>query len=164
MKKLMKEVADHFSTQFIFCTLMYLMVAFMFTGCNVVRKVPGFGKDQPNPDFHAVNPNDFVVTGTTTKDHESVYLKVKDHTVTVEVLRPGESTWITLERPDKFDYYDSYQLFQIPQEGVYFGNWAYTNSTGGETFTSVPSAPKGTQYRIHSVSVTAGAEHSHELY
>lgn len=119
-------------------------------GCQSIKRITD-GAEQTSPAQAQINPDDFTMTGVTTKDHDSVYMAVSSHTVTVEVLRPGDTAWIKLERPDRYDYLDSYQLFKIPTEGVYFGNWAYRNADGGVTFTSTPSAPTGTQYRIHSV-------------
>lgn len=121
-------------------------------GCNGVKRLVDGPTNQPMPQQDNINVNDYVITGVTTKDHESVYLKITGRTITVEVLRPGDTTWITLERPDTTDYLDSFQLFTIPQDGVYFGDWAYHNANGAVVFTSVPSAPTGTQYRIHSVA------------
>lgn len=133
-------------------SLLLLTLAFGFVGCKSLSRLPGLESPHTTPPENPINPNDFYVTGTTVKDYQSVYLNISSHTITVEVLRPNQTAWITLERPDIYDYYDSYQLFTIPTQGVHFGKWAYHNATGGVTFTSDPSAPTGTQYRIHSVA------------
>lgn len=131
-------------------TLPLLML--LTVGCNGVKRLVDGPTNQPMPQQNNINVNDYVLTGVTTKDHQSVYLKVQGRTITVQVLRPGETAWITLERPDTTDYLDSFQLFTIPQDGVYFGKWAYKDANGATVFTSQPSAPTGTQYRIHSVA------------
>src|SRR5581483_12238781 len=132
-------------------TLLLILTLVSSVGCRGVNRLLGQEPHGDFPDQHNINPDDFYVTGTTTKDHQSVYMTVQNRTITVEVLRTGETNWITLERPDIYDYLDSYQIFTIPHDGVYFGNWAYHNSSGGVTLTSTPSAPTGTQYRIHTV-------------
>lgn len=121
-------------------------------GCKSLQRLPGLESPHETPNPNAINPNDFYVTGTTTKDYQSVYLNISSRTITVEVMRPTENAWRTLERPDVYDYFDSYQLFTIPTQGVHFGKLAYHNSAGGVTFTSEPAAPTGTQYRIHSIA------------
>lgn len=130
-------------------TFPFLML--LTVGCNGVKRIMDGPEHQSMPQQNNININDYVLTGVTTKDHESVYLAVQGRTITVQVLRPGDTAWITLERPDTTDYHDSFQLFTIPQDGIHFGDWAY--KVGNTvTFTSLPSAPTGTQYRIHSVA------------
>lgn len=130
-------------------TLLILAVVAL-SGCHGLQRLID-GPTSPMPDQGNINPNDYYVTGTTTKDHQSVYLNVTKRTITVEIYKNGQ--WVKLERPDPYDYYDSYQVFTIPQGGVYFGDLAFTNSTGGITIeTGTPSAPTGTQYRIHTVA------------
>lgn len=132
--------------------ILVAFVALFSVGCKSLQRLPGLESPHETPNPNAINPNDFYVTGTTTKDYQSVYLNISSRTITVEVMRPNATAWLTLERPDVYDYFDSYQLFTIPTQGVHFGKWAYHNSTGGVTFTSEPAAPTGTQYRIHSVA------------
>lgn len=128
------------------------VVGLFSVGCKSLQRLPGLESPKSTTNTDAPNPNDFTLTGTTTKDHQSVYLTISSRTITVDVLTPGASQWVTLQRPDVFDYLDSYQLFTIPQEGVYFGDLAYKNASGAVVFTNTPSAPTGTQYRIHSVA------------
>lgn len=130
--------------------LLLSFVAFSSIGCESLKRLPGLESPKSTTNTDAPNPNDFYVTGTTVKDHQSVYLTISSRTITVAVMQAGQ--WTILQRPDITDYLDSYQLFTIPQEGVYFGDLAYKDASGSVHFTRNPSAPTGTQYRIHSVA------------
>lgn len=130
-------------------TILILLIALSSVGCESLKRLPGLESPHSTPNTDAPDPNDFYITGTALKDHFSVYTPVTGRAITVEVMQAG--AWVTLQRPDVYDYLDSYQLFTIPTDGVYFGNLAYKDASGTVHLTSTPSAPTGTAYRIHNV-------------
>jgi hypothetical protein len=128
-----------------------LLLVLSGVGCKSLSRLPGLESPHSTPNPDAINPADFYVTGTTVKDHQSVYVNISSRTITVEVMRPNETAWITLERVDP--PYNPYQLFTIPVQGVHFGDRAERDANGSiHLYTGTPSAPIGTQYRIHSVA------------
>lgn len=119
-------------------------------GCNGVNRLLGQEPHGSMPSQNNVDVNDYTVSGTTTKDHQSVYMPVTGRTITIEVLTPGASSWVALTRPDKYDAFDEYQIFTIPQEGVYFGDKAEVINGALYLYSGTPAAPKGTLYRIRN--------------
>lgn len=122
-------------------------------GCRGVNRLLGQEAHDNNFDMGNINPDDYFVTGTTAKDHASVYftLAAGHKVASVEIQRADG--WYTLQRPDVYDYLDSYQLFTIPGTGVYFGDLAYKDAAGTVHLTSDAAAPTGTRYRIHVVKL-----------
>lgn len=121
-------------------------------GCNGVNRLLGQESKGSMPAQQNIDPNNYYITGTTSKDYQSVYLTIKNRTITVEIIRPGETQWVMLERIDP--PYNPYQLFTIPSQGVHFGDRAEKDSKGTlHVYTGTPVASIGTQYRIHSVAI-----------
>ena len=141
--------------------LAILIASLSVLGCHKIFPQYDRSGNYTNP---PVNTDDVTVTGTTTKDHDSVYVKIKERIVTVDVLLPHTTVWITLTQPDPFDFYDEYQKFQIPQEGVHFGDRAELVNGTLTLYTGTPAAPTGTQYKIHSVAIKSLTASQHELY
>lgn len=126
-----------------------ILVLLSCAGCRGVDRLLGQEPHEKMPDQGNINVDDYYITGTTTVDYQSVYLTVTGREVTVEVLRPNQTNWVTLQQ---LDSRNAYQIFTIPNEGIHFGDVAEVDSHGNTTFGSgVPTAPKGTQYKIHTV-------------
>ena len=125
------------------------LVLFSGVGCRGVDRLLGQDHNEPAP-YTNINPDDYFITGTSKTDHDHIHVTVPGHKlVSVEILR--KDGWYTLQRPDiADDYKDSYQFFTIPSTGIVFGNLAWIDEKG-EHYTSDPSAPIGTQYRLHIV-------------
>ncbi len=124
-------------------------LAFLCVGCSSIKRLTEGPQSTPAAQT-TVSPNNYWLTGTTTKDYQSVYFTVKGFTVTVEVLRPGEATYSTLDASG-WPTYNEYHVFTIPKQGVRFDHLRERFAGGGYAETNEPAAPTGTQYKIHVV-------------
>lgn len=113
---------------------MIVLVSLLSIGCRGVNRLLGQEPHDPNFNMNNVNPDDYYVTGETSKINDAVYMSVKGRTITVEVKRPADSDYVTL----RGNYVD-YVAFTIPNEGVRFWN---------------DSTPAGSLYRIHTVKAS----------
>ncbi len=68
--------------------------------------------------------------------------------VMVEVKRIGDSDFTTLDASG-WPAYNEYHVFTIPTQGVRFDHLREHFVGGGYAETNEPSAPIGTEYRIH---------------
>lgn len=119
------------------------LAAICFIGCKSLERLPGLEK--PHTTGPTYNPDDVTIEGTTKTNHDVVYIATDEHTVTVEVKRPGAASYELLKGPETGSN-QQYREFDVPTEGVYF-----ENLDGGFFDDGNPVAPIGTQYKVRSV-------------
>lgn len=123
-----------------------LILILPLIGCQSLKRITD-GRTTTPPS--ATNlPSDYYVTGTTANDYDKVIMPVQGRIITVEVKRSDENSYMILK--DKTGY-EEYAVFTIPRDGVRFTKRVKYFQGGGYTLSDEPAAPKGTEYRIHSV-------------
>ncbi len=128
--------------------LLFLVLSFSLVGCESLKRITE-GTETKAPAAQAVvNIDDYVITGVTIKDYQSVYFDVKGMTITVEVKKPGDIAFTTLDATG-WPTYNEYHVFTVPTQGVRFDHLRERFIGGGYAQTSDPAAPIGTEFKIH---------------